>query len=424
MSIVATIAEFHPYHNGHRYLLKQAVSLTHADFSIALMSGNFLQRGSIALWYKYARASMAIADGFDLCLELPFVYATGSARDFAMGAISILNHLQCIDYLAFGVEDNCPEDFFRLADIFASEPEEYKDILRKELANGNPYPKASQLAISKICGDSAARLLEKPNNTLALSYLTALKKSESSIKPVFIKRISSGYHDIDLKANISSATAIRTSLINGISQNELSSQIPETTIPYLTCPLKDENSNQTLTPVSDYLSDNMLTPFVQAFLLQKKDLTTICDMSPALVDKLHHVNPANDYESLIESVKTKDITRSRIARAFLHAILHYTEYDRTQFLKNGYAYYANILAMKKTSGTIVRKLHKNSQIPIITKKADIASLIMQYPSIDSSLAKTMWEYDSQATSLYNCIYFNHYGVSLPNDYTIKLPVLS
>lgn len=90
MSNVAVIAEFHPYHNGHHYLFEEAMSLSHADHAIALMSGNFLQRGSIALWDKYTRAEMAVADGFDLCLELPFVYATGSAGDFADGAVAIL----------------------------------------------------------------------------------------------------------------------------------------------------------------------------------------------------------------------------------------------------------------------------------------------------------------------------------------------
>ena len=101
MSNVAVIAEFHPYHNGHHYLFEEAMSLSHADHAVSLMSGNFLQRGSIALWDKYTRAEMAVADGFDLSLELPFVYATGSARDFADGAVAILSKLHAIDYLAF-----------------------------------------------------------------------------------------------------------------------------------------------------------------------------------------------------------------------------------------------------------------------------------------------------------------------------------
>ena len=174
MSNVAVIAEFHPYHNGHHYLFEEAMSLSHADHAVSLMSGNFLQRGSIALWDKYTRAEMAVADGFDLSLELPFVYATGSARDFADGAVAILSKLHAIDYLAFGVEQAEPEMFDEIAEILVEEPENYQLALKQALKVGVSYPRARQTAIAAICGDSAAALLKAPNNTLALSYLLSL----------------------------------------------------------------------------------------------------------------------------------------------------------------------------------------------------------------------------------------------------------
>ena len=179
------------------------MSLSHADHVIALMSGNFLQRGSIALWDKYTRAEMAVADGFDLCLELPFVYATGSAGDFADGAVAILKSLHAIDYLAFGVEEAEPEVFEQVAEVLTGEPENYQLALKQALKTGASYPKARQTALASICGDSAAALLEAPNNTLALSYLCAIRKLQADIKPIFIKRISNDYHDTDLQAQIS-----------------------------------------------------------------------------------------------------------------------------------------------------------------------------------------------------------------------------
>ena len=411
MSNVAVIAEFHPYHNGHHYLFEEAMSLSHADHAIALMSGNFLQRGSIALWDKYTRAEMAVADGFDLCLELPFVYATGSARDFADGAVAILSKLHAIDYLAFGVEQADPEVFEQIAEILTDEPENYQIALKQELKNGASYPKARQTAIAAICGDSAAALLETPNNTLALSYLCALRKLHADIKPIFIKRISNDYHDTDLQAQISSATAIRTALAKGSDFSALAAQVPPTT--YLRMD----------TPTHTYLSDAMLTPFVQAFRLREPDLTNICDISSALADKLQHTPYPISYETLVEELKTKDITRSRIARALLHLLLGYTESDRQEFIESGYACYANILALKKESSALIRQLHEISEIPVITKKADFDSILSAYPAIDTELARTMWQYDLRATELYNCIYYNHYGITLPNDYTRKLPVL-
>ena len=141
------------------------MSLSHADHAIALMSGNFLQRGSIALWDKYTRAEMAVADGFDLCLELPFVYATGSAGDFADGAVAILKNLHAIDYLAFGVEEAEPDVFEQVAEVLTEEPENYQLALKQALKVGVSYPRARQTAIAAICGDSAAALLKAPNNT-------------------------------------------------------------------------------------------------------------------------------------------------------------------------------------------------------------------------------------------------------------------
>ena len=126
---------------------------------------------------------------------------------------------------------------------------------------------------------------------------------------------------------------------------------------------------------------------------------------------------------LVEQLKTKDITRSRIARALLHLLLGYTESDRQKFIGSGYAYYANILALKKDSSGLIRLLHEASEIPVITKKADFDSVLSAYPATLAGPAHTMWQYDLRATELYNCIYYNHYGVTLPNDYTRKLPVL-
>lgn len=387
------------------------MSLTRADHAIALMSGNFLQRGSIALWDKYTRAEMAVADGFDLCLELPFVYATGSARDFADGAVAILSKLHAIDYLAFGVEQAKPEMFEQVAEILTEEPENYQLALKQALKNGVSYPKARQTAIAAICGDSAAALLKTPNNTLALSYLCAIRKLHADIKPIFIKRISNDYHDTDLQAQISSATAIRTALAAGSDVSALASQVPATTY------LRMDTPNHT------YLSDAMFTPFVQACRLREPDLSDICDISPALADKLQRAPYPINYEALVEQLKTKDITRSRIARAFLHLLLGYTESDRQKFIKSDYAYYANILALKKESSVLIRQLHEVSEIPVITKKADFDSMFTAYPAINTELAHTMWQYDLRATELYNCIYYNHYGITLPNDYTRKLPVL-
>ncbi|MGN0390225.1 MAG: nucleotidyltransferase family protein [Wujia sp.] len=411
MSVLAVIAEFHPYHNGHHYLLEEAMSVTHADYAVSIMSGNFLQRGAVALWNKYTRAAMAVSGGFDLILELPVVYATGSAGDFAMGAVSMLEKLHCVDYLAFGVETPDEGAFEKLADTLVKEPVAYRTALKEALSNGNSFPAAKQLALASVCGEAASALLMEPNNTLALAYLCALKKLHSSIKPIFIKRISSHYHDTALQTAISSATAIRTSLEQGEDVETIKKQVPKGTLPYIP------------TPDQSYLSDDELTPFVQSAFLQKEHLSNICDLAPHLYEKLSKIPVDSTYEEVVNALKSKDVTRSRIARVLLHAILGYKEQQRALFIQENYACYANILALRKASGALVKLCHTNSEIPVITKKADFFSTLASYPAINKQAADTMWHLDLKATALYNAIYYNHYHEKLPNDFTVALPVL-
>nr|MCR5633147.1 nucleotidyltransferase family protein [Eubacterium sp.] len=136
MANLGIIAEFNPFHNGHKYLYSEAVKKCKADNVIALMSGNFIQRGAPAMADKYSRAEAAVIGGIDAVFELPVIYATGSARDFAAGAVAILNEMKIIDYIAFGVEDDVPEFFDEVTDILANEPKEYKDALNENLTKG------------------------------------------------------------------------------------------------------------------------------------------------------------------------------------------------------------------------------------------------------------------------------------------------
>ncbi len=423
MSVLAVIAEFHPYHNGHSYLLEKAKSITHADYALSIMSGNFLQRGSIALWNKYDRAAMAVSGGFDLILELPAVYATGSAGDFAMGAVSILDKLHCVDFLAFGVETQDMELFDQVSDTLIEEPAAYQTVLKQALSDGNCFPSARQHALAFVCGKEASALLKEPNNTLALSYICALKKLKSPIKPVLIKRISSGYHDTELQTAInsttainsataiSSATAIRAFLEQGVPAGELAAQVPAGTLSYID------------TPDHSFLNDALLTPFVQSCLLQKERLSDICDLSPHLYEKLLKLPADSSYNEVLHALKSKDMTLSRIARALIHMLLGYKEQQRRLFIENGYAFYANILALRKHSSALVKLCHTNSEILVITKKADFASLLASYPLVHTQAANTMWQLDQTAASLYNAVYYNHYNKRLPNDFTVSLPVL-
>ena len=147
MKIAGIIAEYNPFHNGHKYHIEQTRKITGADFIIVVMSGNFTQRGTPAIMDKYSRARMALENGADMVLELPSCYACGSAEYFADGAIALLDKLGCVDYVCFGSECGDIELLRPIAEILATEPENYSEMLRAELKSGATFPRARNRAL-------------------------------------------------------------------------------------------------------------------------------------------------------------------------------------------------------------------------------------------------------------------------------------
>ena len=180
------------------------------------MSGNFTQRGDVALFDKWTRTEMALKNGIDLVIELPTVYATSSAENFANGAIKILNSLGIVDYLAFGSESGDITLLDKIATILYNEPKEFSQLINMQLRSGLSYPKARELAIATYFRGSKqyTEALESPNNILGIEYLKALKRQKSHIIPITIKRINSDYNSTSTKNNFASATAIRTMIKN------------------------------------------------------------------------------------------------------------------------------------------------------------------------------------------------------------------
>lgn len=418
MKTVAVIAEYNPFHNGHSYQLSEIRASLNPDYIIALMGGNFLQRGHAAMWDKYERAKIACQNGIDAVLELPFPYATGSARDFAMGAVSILNQLGCIDYIAFGAETFNINLFMRIADILENEPEEFKALFKQLLSEGISYPAARQKALEQyLKDDTVTGIMSLPNNILAIEYLRALKAANSKIAPILMKRTCDNYHDETITGEISSATAIRWLIaqpdFNYDMYDKLSEAVSDVTLDTL----------KKLHGVAAPVFTNDLAPFIQQCLLMGTQNDNICDLTKEMQNKLGRLEPASSYDEIIRFLKSKEITSSRISRVLIHLLLNYMENDRDTFASEEYGYYANLLAFKETSSEILKSIASAGEIPIITKKADFDSSLLKYSHIDSIAAKRMWELDTKATRLYNCMVFNRYGTRLPNDFNVNLPIV-
>lgn len=211
MKTAAIIAEYNPFHMGHCYHIKKTRELTGADYVIAIMSGDFVQRGEPACTDKYFRTKMALLGGADLVIELPVSYAIASAESFAAGGIALLGELGCVDYLSFGSEWAALSDYEPYVRLFAHEGEAYKSLLKSYLKHGDSYPVARNKAAADLLPDKDPdSFLKEPNHILGLEYLKALSRSGSDIKPLVVIREGAGYHDGRLqKGGFSSAAAIR-----------------------------------------------------------------------------------------------------------------------------------------------------------------------------------------------------------------------
>lgn len=416
MKTVAIIAEYNPFHNGHAYQLEMAKKLTDADYSISVMGGNFLQRGQTAMWDKYTRAQIACKNGIDAVFELPFPYATGSAGDFAYGAICMLNQISNIDFLCFGAETDDVDLLYDIASIIHSEPEPYKEILKDKLSKGDPYPLARQKAICGFTNNPKLdTVLTSPNNILAMEYICALIKTGSHIKPVAVKR-DVDYHSLDVCGHIMptftgkhivSASAIR----HIISTDEFNfSSIEHLVSKYTLEILKQHYHKDSPQDISD------ITPWLQQRLISSDYPDNICDMSAELFNRLKKLSPYTTYMEIIDKLKTKNITASRISRVLTHLLFDYTVSDRNVFFENGVAFYANMLALKRQSSKIIKYVSEESQIPIITKKAHFNSKIKELSPEKQAIASRMWQLDTMATDFYNALIFNRYAEKKQNDY--------
>ncbi len=225
MKICGIIAEYNPFHNGHKYHIEKTKELYGATHIVAVMSGNFTQRGDVAIFDKYKRAETALRNGVDLVIELPVAYALGSAEQFASGAVSLLNDLGCVEMISFGSEcgDVSLLEETAGAVLFAQQNDDFFMYMK----SGDSYPTALQKTIEKYYEEDIIDALTAPNNTLAIEYLKALGDLGSSIKPVTIKRVGTDHDSGKTSGYYASAAQIRKYLLAGENVSAFVPSLPD-----------------------------------------------------------------------------------------------------------------------------------------------------------------------------------------------------
>ena len=296
MTITGIIAEFNPFHNGHKYLLEQADGL-----KIVAMSGNFMQRGEPAIVDKWTRAQMALENGADLVVELPFLVSVQAADFFGQGAVDILARLG-IDSLAFGTEEVL--DYQKIADLYAERGQEMADFLAN-LPDSLSYPQKTQAMWKEFAGLNFSG--DTPNHVLALAYAKAVAGRNIKLHP--IQRQGAGYHSVDKDVDFASATAIR--------QHQADSDFLERFIPSV-----ELFENASKVSWEDYF------PLLCYQILSNPDLTTIYQVNQEMAVRIKEaIKTAQSVEELVELVATKRYTKARVRRLLTYILVQARESD-------------------------------------------------------------------------------------------------
>ena len=358
--VLGIVAEYNPFHNGHLFHLEESKKITGATYTIAVMSGNFTQRGSTSLIDKWSKAKSAIENGIDLVIELPVLYSISSAENFAEGAIKILNSLGVVDYISFGAETSNIDILDKVANILYREPKEFKSILSHELEKGISFPKARENALLMYLNDikTYSNVLSSPNNILGIEYLKALKKYKSSIIPICVHRYEAEYNDISYTGNIASSTAIRN-IVKNNGLNILANLMP----PYSYSSLIDSIKVGHVVPDISVFEREII------YNLRKMSLADIANL-PDINEGLENAikNAANSCNSIVEFlniIKSKRYTNTRIQRILLYSLLGISKKDMQ--ISKKINPYIRVLGFNERGKFIVSEVTKaNPSLPIIT----------------------------------------------------------
>lgn len=336
MKTIGIICEYNPFHNGHLYHLNKIKELYPNSLIILVLNGYFLERGDISIISKKNKTNIALLNGIDIVIELPFVYGTQSADIFANASITMLEELKC-EYVIFGSECNDLEKLHKITDYTLNNKDLYNEDVKKYLNEGLNYPTALAKAIN-IDFDFNS------NDLLGISYLKSIKINNYKIKPLTIKR-TNNYLDTESNDEIISATNIRNKILNNI---DISNYVPSNTINFI--------ENITLDDFFDKIKYKIIT---------EHDLSIYLDVDEGIENRLKKVVPeCQNINELIEKTKSKRYTYNKIRRMLIHILIGFTKEDN----KNLTFDYIKILGFNNVGKKYLNKVKKDINIPLIPNK--------------------------------------------------------
>ncbi len=400
MRAVGLITEYNPFHNGHLYHLRRSLELAEAEVAVAVMSGHFLQRGEPALVDKWVRAQMALTAGVDVVVELPLPWACSSAPDFARGAIQALTALG-VDACCFGSESGNLNALQGCADLLDDAHDIIEQRTSAALRHGVTFPEARAQALAELFpAADRQEILASPNNILGLAYLRALGEAGSSIVPLTMTRIGAGYHDLEAKEGIASATGIRHRLRNGLAVDGL---VPDPVAILL---------RETLSRDMGLDEDMYFRLLAAQIVRQSDDLNRYWLIEAGLAQRLVAAADQTDHlEGLISAVKARHLTRTRVQRALV-AVLLGIEVETVRLLLAAPPTYLHLLAVNERGEKFLAGRRTLRTIPLIQNFSRIQAILKRRYGTESEVlqrAQIQLALQLRASRIYSLLQKNFSG---------------
>ncbi len=375
MKLAAIICEYNPFHNGHQFHIEETRRITKADGIVAIMSGNLVQRGDVAIFDKALRAKAAVLGGADLVIELPAVYSSASAEFFALNAIKILNALGTIDCLSFGAESADADALVKIADLLADEPDEFSNKIKQLLTEGLSFPTARSRAVGEVLGKKYQDILSTPNNILGIEYCKALKTTHSNLSPCPILRQGADHDSNQTSDSIASATYVRELLQNGECTRQF--------VPDFAAELFNDAKKHSLKALERAIIAHLVKTSAEV-------LRSVADVSEGLENRIKDAAlESRTLDELVGKVKTKRYTHSRIRRIVLAAYFGITE-----DMRKAEPQYINILAHNETGQKIIAEAKKTAALPIVRNTSQVNKL-------KNPIIKSTWERERLFDKIYD-----------------------
>ncbi len=359
MKIGGIVAEYNPFHNGHKYQLQKSVEFGELTHTVAVMSSNYVQRGEAAIVSKWARAEMAVKNGIDLVIELPTLWSTSYAQRFAEGAVSLLDALGCVDILSFGSESGNIDELIACKNAINSE--EVTERLKENLDVGLSFATARAEALRSVCGNRFFDILDGANNTLGIEYLNALDRLGCKIEPITIQRKGASHDSFMRSDNFASASDIRRMIRE--NNKELENYVPLSVSEVY----NREASDRKAPCLNEKLEFSILCCMRQ---LSAEDIGLSPDVSEGIEYRIHEAAlKARNLDELYTLAKTKRYSHARIRRIVLHAFMGFVADDY-----KGNPPYIRVLAMNDKGKEILKEAKEKAKLPIVTKASDFDEL--------------------------------------------------